>query len=225
MAYAITRLQIVTRARRKTETENDPNIDDDALVDELNDLVSQAWKIVFTADPDRFTTAVALPVTNGTTEYALPADFMSLRRINDENGWPLEPAPLLELDMETDGGSSLPRYRLVGGGQTGSTERLRLFPSPPTTNYELWYVVAAPVLSTDGAQYDCRFDEHIYVIAGLAGFICERQDRDSTPHRAAQMQARRDLEAMARKRDAGRAPQITDVRSMQNDWRSRYSRP
>lgn len=224
MAYTITRLQIETRARRKSDTENDPNIDDEALHDECNDLISQAWKIVFVCDPDRLALTTTIATTSGTTDYALPADFMSLRRVNDENGAPLEPAPLLELDMETNGGSASPFYRLIGGGQSGASERLSLWPAPPTTTYTLIYVATAPVLATDGATYDCRFDEHAFVIAGLAGWICERQDRDSTPHRAAQMQARRDIEAMARKRDSGRAPQITDVRTG-CEYRSRYPRP
>lgn len=214
MAYTLTRLQLTDRARRKTDTVNDPNIDADALVDEVNDLVSQAWKIVFACDPDRFTVSATLSVVNGTNIYDLPADFMSLRRVNDDRGTFLDGSTMGDLNMGIDSsGSSSPSYRLIGGGQAGATESIEFWPSPGNNaDYTIWYVAAAPVLSTDGALYDCRFDEHVFVITGLAGFICERQDRDSTPFRAAQVQARRDIEAMARKRDISRAPQITDSR-------------
>lgn len=230
MAYTITRLQMITRARRKADAVGDDHLiasdGTDLCIDECNDLVSQAWKIVFACDPDRLATSSSISVVAGTPTYALPADFMSLRRIDDDNGVPLEPAPNLELDRDTNSTSRAPRYRLIGGGQTGSTERLELRPTPNTTaTFTLYYVATAPVLSTDGATYDCRFDEHTFVIAGLAAFIAERQETDSTPFRALQMQARRDIEAMARKRDSGRAPQITDVRTPMLDWRARYPRP
>jgi len=230
VAYTITRLQMITRARRKADAVGDDHLiaadGTDLLVDECNDLISKAWKIVFVCDPDRLTSSSSISVVSGTAQYALPADFMSLRRIDDNNGVPLEPAPLLELDRETNSTSSAPRYRLINGGQTGSTERLELRPTPNlTATFTLYYVTTAPVLATDGATLDCRFDEHEYVIAGLAAFIAERQETDSTPFRALQQAAKHDIEAMARKRDSGRAPQITDVRTARLDWRARYPRP
>jgi hypothetical protein len=226
MAYTITRLQIEDRARRKTDTVYDPNIQDQDLHDECNDLVAQAWQIVFAVDPDRLTTSTNISVVSGTATYTLPSDFMSLRRLDDDQGVALEPAPLLELDRETNSTSRAPRYRLMGGGQTGSTERIELRPTPNVSaTFVLTYVATAPTLAADGSTLDCRFGEHVFIIAGLAGFIAERQESDSSPFRAAQMQARRDIEAMARKRDSGRAPQITDVRTPRLDWRARYPRP
>lgn len=228
MAYTITRAELIARALRKTDTESDANVTEDTLPleDECNDLISQAWKIVFGCDPDRLATSSPISVVSGTSSYALPADFMSLRRVDDDQGFPLEPAPNLELDREQTSSSRSPRYRLIGGGQTGSSERIELRPTPNVTaTFTLYYVATAPVLTDDTDELDCRFDEHVFITNGLAAFIAERQQRDSTPYRALQLQARRDIEAMARKRDSGRAPQITDVRTQQLDYRARYPRP
>lgn len=226
MAYTITRLQLETRARRKANAVYDPSITADMLHDECNDLVSQAWKIVFGCDPDRLSTSTSLSVVAGTATYSLPADFMSIRRIDDDMGMPLEPSTNLELDRSTDATSSVPRYRLIGGGQSGSTERIELRPTPSVTaTFTLYYVMAAPVLDDDADTLDCRFDEHVYIIAGLAAFIAERREEDSSVFRALQAAARSDIESVARKRDIGRAPTITDVRSMRSGYRRRYPLP
>ena len=228
MPYTVTRLQMENRALRKADAVEDDHTNYDATIlhDELNDLVAEAHRIVLSVDADRHTTSTTVSTTAGTFVYALPADFMSLRRLNDPDGNMIEPAPLLEMafgDAATSGGPVY--YRLVGGGQTGSTERLHLRPDPGTGSWELWYIIAPPVLSTDGATYDCRFGEHRYVIAGLAAFIAEREEGDSAPFRAEQARAEQHIREMAKRRDASRARQITDVRSQRSSWFVRYPRP
>lgn len=230
MAYTITRLQMENRARRKTDTVGDANVIDDELHDECNDLISMAWKTVMVEDPDRIVAMTTISTTAGTQTYTLPADFMGLRRVDAVDGdqrTMIEPAPLLELDMSdlSSGNEWGLRYRLIGGGQTGSTERLHLRPDPGTRTYEVWYTTAAPVLSTDGAALDCRFDEHRFVIAGLARWISVRQGLpDIAAHEAEMIAAQEHIRVMAKRRDAGRAKQITDVRSQRSSVR-RYPRP
>lgn len=227
MPATLTRLQITTRARRKADAVNDAHIEEDMLNDECNDLISVICKEVFAVDPDRYTTTVSASLT-GVEEYTLPAGFMSIRRLDWVQGTThqmIEPAPLLELDMSGENNNGRPCYRLIGGGQTGSTERLHIRPDPATGTYTLWYVATAPSLTSDGATFDCRFDEHRFVIAGLAAFIAERQQVDPSPFRAEQAFALEHVRTMARKRDSGRARQITDVRSQRFDWRYRYPRP
>ncbi len=226
MAYVITRRQILDRARRKAEAEFDPNIEDEHLVDELNDLVSEIHHEVFVVDPDRTLARTTLNTTSGTTSYALPENFQSIRRLDRVEGserYMVEPAPLLEMEMGS-GAREEVVYRLVGSGQAGDGDELELRPDPGSGTYELWYTTTAPVLDTDNDELDCRFDEHRYVIAGLASWICERQQRDATTHRAEQAVQLDRVRTMARRRDAGRAKQITDVRTGR-DVRRTYPRP
>lgn len=229
MPSTITRLQMETRARRKSDTVDDAHIEDDHLHDECNDLIAQVWREILVVDPDRLVTMTTLSTTAGTFAYTLPSDFMSIRRLDWVDGTQrrtIEPAPMLELDMSSAGNGNQGDvvYRLIGGGQSGTTERIHLRPDPGTTTYELWYAIAPPVLSTDGATLDCRFGEHAYVIAGLAAFCMERQQDDSSPFRREQGAALEHVRTMARRRDVGRAKKITDVRSMRDGIR-RYPRP
>src|SRR5690242_13296949 len=187
MPATLTRLQLRDRARRKADAVNDAHVSDTMLDDEMNDLISVISKEVFVVDPDRFTVGASTALT-GIEEYTLPANFMSIRRLDWVQGTThtlIEPAPLLEMDMSDENGC-YPRYRIIGGGQTGSLERLHIRPDPGTGSYEMWYVTTAPTLTSDIATYDCRFDEHRFVIAGLAAFIAERQQTDSMPFRAEQ---------------------------------------
>lgn len=227
MPYTLTRLQIETRARRKADAVSDPHISDTELHDECNDLISYAQKLVLAEDADRFTTSTTIAATTGTYIYAVPADFQSLRRLNDPDGIMVEPAPMLELAFGDEAASGgVTRYRLVGGGVTGSNERLHLRPGPVTGNYELWYVTTAPTLGADGSTYDCRFDEHVFVIAGLALFIALKQQSTDIPYFMAERErAEAHVREMAKKRDHSRAKQITDVVSQRSDWRPRYPRP
>lgn len=231
MAYLITRLQMKNSARRKADAVDDDHLVDgatDYLDEECNELIADIWREILVVDPDRLVEVTTIATTSGTQMYALPNNFMSLRRLDLVEGSSrtmIEPAPMLELDMDDlTGGPTDPRYRLVGGGQTGSGERLHIRPDPGTATYELWYCVAPPVLTADGNTLDSRFGEHKFVIAGLAAFIKERQDDESAPFRVAQERAREHVRTMARRRDAGRAKQITDVRS-QRDGRRNYPRP
>jgi hypothetical protein len=227
MAYTITRLQMKNSARRKADGVNDDHlIDDDGVTDyldeECNELIAEIWHEILVVDPDRLVDVTTIATTAGTQMYAVPATFMSLRRLDRVDG---TRRTMIELDMDDVSGSGNEcRYRLVGGGQTGSGERLHLRPDPGTGSYELWYCVAPPVLTADANTFDSRFGEHKFVIAGLAAFIKERQDDDSTPFRILQERARQHVQTMARRRDAGRAKQITDVRS-QRDGRTNYPRP
>lgn len=226
MAYTLTRLQLVTRGRRKADAVGDNHVTDTELNDEVNDLISRIWKEVFAVDRDRVAAVTSITLT-GAEEYTLPAAFMSLIRADWVSGSQhvmLEPTTFAEMDLSDQAGAAC-YYRLVGGGQTGSTERLHIRPDPGTGTIELWYATTAPVLSADGDTYDCRFDEHRYVIAGLARFIAVKQETDPTPHEAEMLDALEHVRTLARRRDAGRAKQIADVRSLNLGWRERLPDP
>jgi len=121
---------------------------------------------------------------------------------------------LLEMDFSqnSNSGSGACQYRVMGSGLDGSGVQLYLTPDPGDETYEVWYVTGPPTMAADDDELDVVASWHTFITQGLAAEICERQERDSTTHRAAQAVARRDIETQSARRDAGRARRPIDVR-------------
>jgi hypothetical protein len=227
MPIVRTRLQIKTRARYLADATNDLNIAEADLNEALDDLASDLHAIVFMRDPDRFIAFDTITTTTGTNAYPLPADFMSIRRIDWVNGdhrMPLlDAAALLEMDFSqnTGTGDGACQYRTMGSGLDGSGARIYLTPDPGDETYELWYVTNPLLMTADDDTIDVVACWHKYIVQGLAAEIRERQETDSSPHRREQALARTDIEAQANKRDSGRPKRPTDVRWGTNTWRRR----
>lgn len=227
MPIVRTRLQLKTRARYLADATSDANISDTDLNEALNDVLGQLHGVVAEVDPDRFIAMQTLATTQGTQAYELGEDFMAIRRIDFVDGdqrIPLvEASALLELDFSNNssgwGGAS--QYRVMGSGMDGSSSRLYLAPDPGTETYEVWYVTAPPTMTADDDELDVVASWHTFITQGLAAEICERQERPSAEHRAAQAQARVEIVAQARKRDAGRAKRPIDVRWGTSNMRRR----
>lgn len=227
MPIVRTRLQIENRGRYLADATYDLNIEADDLHESLNSILGSLHGHVFGVDPDRFIALDSFTTTAGTQAYALPDDFMSIRRIdwvNGDNRVPLlEAAPLLEMDFSQNSGTGdgACQYRVMGSGMDGSAVRLYLTPDPGDETYELWYVQGPPTMDADGDELDVVASWHDYIAQGLAAEIRERQQKDSTIHRAAQARALDQILAEANKRDSGRPKRPTDVRWGTNSWRRR----
>ena len=227
MPIVRTRLQIETRGRYLADATYDTNIEAEDLHESLNSILGSLHGHVFRCDPDRFIARATISTTTGTQEYALPDDFMSIRRIDWVNGDDrvtlLEAAPLLEMDFSANSGTGdgACQYRVMGSGMDGSDVRIWLTPDPGTETYEIWYVTGPPTMDADGDELDVVASWHDYIAQGLAAEICERQKRDASPHRAAQARALEQVMLEATKRDSGRPKRPTDVRWGTTSFRRR----
>lgn len=226
MPIVRTREQIKAKARYLGDATFDLNIADEDLNEALNDLLGELHGIVFLRDPDRFIAMTTLATTMGTTAYDLPEDFMSIRRVDWVNGdhrvTLTDAAALLEMnfDANSSNGDGACQYRVMGSGLDGSSVQLYLTPDPGDESYEVWYITAPPIMTTDADELDVVASWHKFLVQGLAAEIRERQETDASPHRAEQARARADIEAQATKRDSGRAKRPTDVRwSVNSMWR------
>lgn len=223
--------QIRTGVLRRGNFEGDPNVED--VVDEtIADAVREMWGYKAEENPDLLLVLDTISATTGTQAYDLPDDFGQLRRLDrvdgDDRILVVEAPPLLEVDFSQTGASTsadFVQYRLIGGGIDGSTAQLYLTPDPGTWTYELWYVQAPQVLAADDDELDITFGEGRLVQAIATAQLCERQDRDATPHRAEQGRALECCKRLWRKRDAGRPRRITDIRSQAAAPRGRHPRP
>lgn len=218
MPIVRTRLQIENRALYLADSIRDANISSNDLHEAVNDVIGELHGIIFLRDTDRFIAMQSLATTAGTMAYDLEEDFMAIRRVDFVDGdqrVPLvEASPLLEMDFSRNstGWGGATQYRVMGSGLDGSGVQLYLTPDPGNETYEVWYVTNPPTMTADDDEIDVVASWHTFITQGLAAEICERQERPSAEHRAAQAVARADIIAQAGKRDAGRAKRPIDVR-------------
>jgi len=212
---------------RRGNFENDPNVvapDEDGftpLDEAINDAVLEMWGYKAEENPDLLLVLDEIDAETGTQAYDLPEDFGQIRRLDRVDGTDrilvVEAPPLLEVDFSQTGSNTSAdgvQYRMIGGGIDGSTAQLYLTPDPGTWTYELWYVQAPQVLDTsdEDSELDTTFGEGRLVQAIATAQLCERQDRDASPHRAEQGRALECCKRLWRKRDAGRPRRITNIR-------------
>lgn len=80
MALTQTLLQLRTRLRELTDTENDTHLSDAELTRYINSAVTYVYDLLVAGSPsDYFMKTTTFPTVVGTDSYALPADFYKLR--------------------------------------------------------------------------------------------------------------------------------------------------
>lgn len=79
MARTVTLLNLRTWARQLADVEGDPNVTDTELTALANRHVTEVYDALIDAGPpDYYASSTTVNTVNGTTAYALPADFRSL---------------------------------------------------------------------------------------------------------------------------------------------------
>lgn len=139
-----------------------------------------------------------------TSPYALPSDFYRHAAVEipdtTVSSTPWRALKEFTFRERNDfGDNAYPRYRIVGG-------TLTLSPSTAApSSIQLWYVPVptAVSLSTDVTRSVNGWED--YLIAKVAAYICEKEDRDPSVHQSSQ------VEAMARIRDACRNLAVADT--------------
>lgn len=231
-----TRLQLATGSRALADAANDRNVTETLVNQWIDDAVRELWRVKVGVDPDSYAVRATISTTAGTPSYALPADFMQVRRLDRLNGnqtIPINEAPpLLELDFASAGSPGSYddlAYRVIGGGIAGiaapfvGANNLWILPDPGTATYYLWYVQSPQGLTGDASLLDCTHGEDIYVMSTVAAKIAERQQKESGMFRSEQERAKQAIIQANARRATGRPKRITDTRS-QLGWR-KYPRP
>lgn len=232
-----TRLQLATGGRNLADAVGDRNISDPLVNQWVDDAVRELWRVKVSIDPDTYAVRSTIDTVAGTPSYALPADFMQVRRLDrvisaGQVSPVIEAPPLLELDFSSQGSPGNYdelMFRVIGGGLAGigapfaGANNLWILPDPGSSTYQLWYVQSPQGLELDASLLDCTHGEDIYVMATVAAKIAERQQKESGQFRSEQERARQAIIQANARRSTGRSKRITDTRS-QLGWR-RFPRP
>lgn len=162
---------MIARVRSVTDQEQSQFVTDAEIQDWLNQGVIEVWRRLTTADPNRGLSTATISATSGTTEYALPADFMAFRGLDFPIGGgryvDVEPYAFEERNQLTGrtlaaGATAAPcKYLVIRGDLDNSTTRLSLLPDPGTADYRLWYVAVPEALSvTSGFDGIAGFEDY-----------------------------------------------------------------
>lgn len=189
----------------------------------VNQAYSELHDLLVSANPDWYLADTTINTTNGTVEYAVPADFKDVRGVDlivDGNEVPLEPYNFLDRGRvdrawpppRWNDSMSAVRYRIIRKGIDGSASRLRFDPDPGTNSYRLWYVQAAQLLVNDDDELDGVNGWEEYVIAAVAERMHAKVGTDPSVAQKLKAEQAARIQEMARKRDQGRPVQVADTR-------------
>lgn len=225
-----TREQIRDSARQLADQVGSTFVTDAAANFWIDQAVAELWDLLLAADPDRYLVTSNVNTTQGTKGYALPADFYKLRGVDllvGSERYSLEPYQFAERNRYRAEAVAFPasefsgvRYRVQRGGMTGSTGEIRFEPDPGTNTYELHYLQAPQLLTTDGATFDGVAGWEDWVVYTVAIQMMLKEESDPSGLMAERARIEQRINRMAADRDMGRAPRIQDVReySRRNLW-------
>lgn len=193
MASTQTLLELRTRIRQLTDTENDNHITDAELTEWVNKGIRVLAGKVIEADPDFYITDTTLTTVAGTTEYDFTdgtafsptaANFRSIRGVDFPTGgltYRLKSYPYNERTRRlayTTSGFGLPRYRVARNDTDGSGARLLFDIDPGANTYTVHYLPVPTELSADGDLLDGVMGFDDYVIAYAAARVRRKSDED-----------------------------------------------
>jgi hypothetical protein len=231
MARTRTRAQIMASARALADQVGTTRNTDAVLAYQINQLIAQLWAKLVAVDPDRFLVAGSISTTAGTKAYALPAAFMSMRRVARVVGsyeYTIEKFGLAEkasgYDYPGFAHADGVRYRVWGQGLDGSAVRINFEPDPGTATYAIYYVQAPQVIDEtaggDASTVDGVAGWERWIELQLAIWMKERDEEDTGSLRADVAQIEKTMMVLASQRDAGKAPRVQNVRRRRrSNWR------
>lgn len=215
MALTRTLAEIQTEVRVLTDTVNDRHISDAHLTYWINQGLAELRGILLRLDPDRHVTTTTVSTTAGTAGYNLPANFLSLRRVDLVEGtrrYPIEQFQLQEPPYwySDFAGSGAPpyaatRYRLIG-------DQITFDPDPGTRTFTLYYVQVPTRLAAGGDTVDGVIGWEDWIVMFVAARVRVRNEEDPSFELAEMARIEDKIKAEAANRDSGQAPKIGDVR-------------
>jgi len=176
--------------------------------------------LLCTADPNRGLTSTTLSTTSGTTEYALPSDFMALRGLDypldSTNYASVEPFAFAERNQFLTGATynGIPpcKYLVLRGSVDNATSRIMLLPDPGTHSYRLWYVAVPATLSLDADGFDGIIGFEDYPIAWACERVRRKAEEDPSQHLQDQLRIEERIKTEAGRRDRSGNERVARVR-------------
>lgn len=203
-------LEIRTRVRQRSDTENSTFVTDAELNQLINTSYAELYALLIRHSLQR--AEITFPIAaNGAADYALPADFFSVIGVyhipSSDNSYPLERLP----DKFRPGTRSeevSTGYRLTGN-------RLMLYPRS-TGSYELVYIPVPGLMTLDTDQMDGVLGWEEFVVVDAAIKVMHKEE-SNTNHLLLERQ-----HLIDRIMDEANAVEFTTTPMIQNvydDWR------
>lgn len=207
MANPIPLSELRAIVREDTDTENDDHIPLTFVDRNINRGIRVYFAALLESDPDRLLATTTINTTAGTTEYALPADFHSIRGLDFVSGgeeYTLRSFNFEERNRRSNqaiaGTSDFPRYRVARSGTDGSAERLLFDIDPGTNTYTLHYLRGPTTLvnPTDAVDDVLGFSE--FVTAFAKDKVRARNEEDNMSERADMAESKVTIQSQAKHR-------------------------
>jgi len=221
MARTVTLAQLVTRARERADLVNSGFIttgagaEDDTYVQES---AAALHAILVDADPDRYTTSVALTSTDTAfIAWDLPANFYKARGVTYRvGGWTYTLHKATFDQFVADSNITVtrtwpPRYIMLGN-QVRFAPALTATPAPT-----LWYITAQQPLAAGGLTFDGADGWDEWIVLDVAIKMLLKEESDTRPLEAAKAQVEARIIGQSADRDAGEPYKMTDT-DQQLDW-------
>jgi hypothetical protein len=198
MALTQTLLQLRTRLRELTDTENDTHLSDAELTRYINSAITYVYdKLVISSPSDYFLKETPIAVVAGTDSYVLPTDFYKLRAlyVQEQPGYfrPVEPCQ--------------------------EEERMLLSAPTEACTLKMEYIPCATPLALDEDTFDGINGWEELVLQTAAIDVKNKREEDSVQH----FRKRQDLEKRISRmafRDAGAPERVIDrnVKRRRDAW-------
>lgn len=218
MARTITLAELRNEVRRRTDQENGNAIDNaNHLTPWVNQGIAKCFEHIVKANPDWYLVTDTIATTQGTLEYAVPADCMLIRGVEYANGnTTIELSEFAWSERNQVFRSPMHmqhiRYRFMRNGIDGGDAAIAFRPDPGTRTYTLHYVPNPSRLVADDDAFDgiAGFEEYVIEFACIK--VRVKQEEDPTPHERALVDALDAIHGLAHQRDVSGSSHIARVR-------------
>jgi len=206
---------MIVQVRSRTDQLSSTFIEDARdLIPWLNAGIAKVYNRLAARDATWFLTQSTVTTVSGTSEYALPSDFMTMNGVSYTAGSrtiQVYEEPFGERHQRQHAQRNV-RYRVQRSGVDGSGVRIVFSPNPGARTYTIEYTPAPPTLEA-GDSWDGVAGFAEYAIEFACTKVRARADEDPSPHFAAMRDTVADIEAMGHRRNTGGGgPRIARVR-------------
>lgn len=227
MPRLATLLAMRSRVRQQTDQEQSAFVTDGEIDAWINQGIAEVWRLLTTADSNRGIASDNIVTTSGTTEYALPSDFMAIRGLDYPLGGgryaDVHPYAFAErnqlVGMPTIGGGAAPcRYLVFRSGVDGADARISLLPDPGDATLVLWYVAVPPLLVSNTDDFDGIIGFEDYAVYHAAAQVRIKAEEDMSAELMHMQKIEARIKAEAPRRNRSGTVTIARVR---NNWPAR----
>lgn len=214
MARTRTLTELIASVRRRTNLENSEFVTDEEITEYLNEEWAELQaRLTSNEGQPHFVSTTTLNIVNGTTLYALPADFCRLLRARSTvDGTVTDMEPFMEGESAVLQNSpvfvntytSAPKYRLCG-------DNIEILPVVRAFTVELRYISACPVLISGADTVDGFNGYEQAILAGACALVREKEETDPSFFLGRKERIYRLIDGWTSMRDASHPERVTDV--------------